>query len=117
MGVEAQLGRPVFQVEAAGLLDAAIEVVKAGYGLGDEIPQPGVIVPQGQPVDPLAAQCGLGHARHYVYLGQAERRDRLVHTGGGVHHAEGVFHRDLLDAGALHIEFGATEARQDQRIF
>ncbi|MNO80052.1 hypothetical protein D3C76_712440 [compost metagenome] len=115
-GIPAQLGRRVLEVEAAGLLDAAIEVVKAGDGLGDQVPQQPIVIAQGQPIYPLTPQGRLGHAGDYVDLGQAERGDRIVHAGRGVHHAESVFHGDLLDAGALPVELGATETGQDQRI-
>ena len=104
-------------MEAAGLLDAAVEVAKARDGLLDEIPQQPVVIPQRQPVHPIAAKRCLGHASHDVYLGETERRDRLVHPGGGVHHAEGVLHGDLLHPGALLIELGTAQAGQDQGIF
>ncbi len=116
-GVPAQQGGAVLQVEAAGLLDSAVEVAKARDGLLDEIPQQPVVIPQGQPVHPLAAERRLGHACDDVDLGETERRDGLVHAGGGVDHAEGVLHRDLLDAGALQVELGAPQAGEDQGIF
>ncbi len=102
-------------MKTARLLDAGIEIGKTGDGLFDKITDTSIIIAQGQPVDPLAAHGGMSHPRHYVGLGEAEGRHWLGRAGRGVHHAEGVLHRDLLVARALDIELGATEAGQDQR--
>ncbi len=102
-------------MKTARLLDAGIEIGKAGDGLLDKIANTSIVIAQSQPVDPLAAHGGMSHPRNYVGLGEAEGRYRLGCAGRGVHHAEGVLHRDLLVAAALDIELGTAEAGQDQR--
>lgn len=114
-GIPGQQRRGVIEMKTARLLDAGIEIGKAGDGLFDEIADAAIVIAQGQPVDPLAAHGGMSHPRDYVGLGEAEGRYRLGCAGRSVHHAEGVLHRDLLVAAALDIELGATETGQDQR--
>jgi hypothetical protein len=114
-GIPRQLRRGVVQMKAARLLDARIEIGETGDGLLDEIANTPIVITQGEPVDNFATHGGMSHPRHYVGLGEAERRHRLGRTGRGVHHAEGILHRDLLVAGALDIELGSAEAGQDQR--
>ena len=44
-------------------------------------------------------------------------RQRFADAFRGVHHAERILDRNVLRAAGLHIQFGAAERRQDQRVF
>ncbi len=110
------VGGIVTQVEAARVLQALVEIGKAGDHIGNHAADTAVVGNCVFPVDRLLAQGRLGHAGDDPRLRAQVWRARAQLAVGDVHHAEGVLHGHALRPAGLHVDFGTAQARQDQRI-
>ncbi|MCY1422905.1 hypothetical protein D9M71_386040 [compost metagenome] len=106
----------VAEVKPPRMLQATVEVLEAGNGLGNQIADTVVVGDQRVPVHRAVAQGGLGDAgddrRLRTHLGGRG----LKLATGGVDHAEGVFHRHRLRSFELAVDIGTPQARQDQCV-
>ncbi|SAP61073.1 Uncharacterised protein [Klebsiella oxytoca] len=114
---EAQFGGGIAQIETAGLVAAPVEILETGNGGGDVIADQRIVVGQFQPIQLLGAQHCVGDAADDRCLRTLGLRQRLADAFRGMHHAERILDRNVLRAAGLHVQFGAAERWQDQRVF
>ncbi|MNZ44280.1 hypothetical protein D3C78_619100 [compost metagenome] len=109
-------GCVVGHVETARVQQAPVEIFEAGNGVGNHVADAAVVADGPVPVDRVLAQCRGRDAGDDRRLRQQVFRLRFQLAMGDVDHAESVFHGHALRPFGLHVDVGAAQARQDQRL-
>ncbi|MBW4052686.1 MAG: FAD-dependent oxidoreductase, partial [Proteobacteria bacterium] len=82
----------------------------------DRIADAVIVGCHGLPLDPAVRQRGARQHGDDGRLGFQQRAGRFQAPLRGVHHRHRVFHRDRLEAAGLHVQLGAAQAWQDDRL-